>query len=87
MNEVIELVAQKVGLTLEQSQQAVEIVVDYLKEQHPILKVVLDDLRKGAEPKQSTGEVSKAQTEGSTPDDLIGSVGDILGSVGDDKDN
>jgi hypothetical protein len=84
MDEIVQLVTQKVGITQEQAKQAVEIIINYLKEKLPVITLLLDNL-----PTDSPAQTSKPSPTGEnpTPNDIIGSVGDLLGSVGeDDKD-
>lgn len=60
MNELIELVAQKAGITKEQAQKAVETVVEYAKSKLPEpFASQVDSLLQGNNPAQGLGGLAK----------------------------
>lgn len=49
MQEIIEQLTQKVGLTPEQAQKAVETIADFVKEKFPMLSGAVDQIFKSGE--------------------------------------
>lgn len=60
MNELIELVAQKAGITPEQAQKAVETVIDFAKSKLPEpFASQVEGLLQGNDPLQGLGGLTK----------------------------
>lgn len=47
MNDIVQLLSEKVGITPEQAQKAVETIAGYVKEKFPMLEGAVDQLFKG----------------------------------------
>ncbi|MFN8374071.1 MAG: DUF2267 domain-containing protein [Anaerolineae bacterium] len=86
MDELVKLVAQRVGLSQAQAQQAVETVMGFLKDKLPGGQ--LDDLLKGVMGGLGDGaaELLNDVKSGNTSE-LLGDVSNLLGGLlgGDDK--
>ena len=87
MDELVKLVAQRVGLSEAQAQQAVETVMGFLKDKSPA-GGQLDDLLKGVMGGLSgnAAELLNDVKSGNT-NELLGDVSNLLGGLlgGDDK--
>lgn len=47
MNDIVQLLTEKVGISPEQAQKAIETIAGYVKEKFPMLEGAVDQLFKG----------------------------------------
>ena len=73
MNEIINLLQQKTGMSKEMAQQAVQIVVGHLKSRLP------GPMASGLDSFLGAGEIGPQETGGGTAQGLMGSLEGLMG--------